>query len=68
MFMAKALLGYVGGPDHRIVEEARQLRRRVRDLENQVLHLQRENDQLAAALHQDQLLTLADAEREPALT
>jgi hypothetical protein len=66
--MAKALLGYVGGPDPRIVEEARQLRQRVRDLESQVLRLQRENDTLAAALHQDQLLTLADAEREPAFT
>lgn len=66
--MAKALLGYVGGPDPRILEEARQLRRRVQDLESQVLRLQRENDDLTAALQSDQLLTLADSEREPALT
>ena len=66
--MAKALLGYVGGPDPRLIEEARQLRRRVQDLEHQVLHLQRENDDLSAALHHDQLLTLAETDREPALT
>jgi len=66
--MAKALLGHVGGPDPRIIQETRQLRRRVQDLENQVLHLQRENDHLAAALHQDHILELAEAEREPALT
>ncbi|HET7326949.1 MAG TPA: hypothetical protein VFJ14_06635 [Nocardioidaceae bacterium] len=68
MFMAKALLGYVGGPDPRIFEEARQLRRRVQDLESQVLRMQREIDDLAAALHQDPLLTLVESEREPALT
>ncbi|MPZ93304.1 MAG: hypothetical protein GEU96_00030 [Propionibacteriales bacterium] len=66
--MAKALLGYVGGPDPRIIEESRHLRQRVQDLENQVLRLQRENDTLNAAIHQDQLLTLADTDREPALT
>ena len=31
--MAKALLGYVGGPDPRLVTEVRRLQRRVIDLE-----------------------------------
>jgi hypothetical protein len=67
--MAKALLGYVGGTDPRLLEEARRLRVRVRDLETQILRLQDENDSLAAALHEGQLLALdAQREREPALT
>jgi hypothetical protein len=67
--MAKALLGYVGGTDPRLLEEARRLRMRVRDLEAQVVRLQDENDSLAAALHDGQLLELDhEHEREPALT
>jgi hypothetical protein len=72
--MAKALLGYVGGTDPRLLEEARRLRTRVRDLEAQVVRLQDENDTLAAALHEGDLhdghlLALdPDSRREPALT
>jgi hypothetical protein len=44
--MAKALLGYVGGPDPRLVTEVRRLQRRVVDLEAEVLRLQAENDSL----------------------
>ncbi|MGH3367958.1 MAG: hypothetical protein ACRDOY_12230 [Nocardioidaceae bacterium] len=68
--MAKALLGHVGGTDPRILEEARRLRTRVRDLEAQILRLQVENDSLTAALQDGQVLTLADTENEraPALT
>jgi hypothetical protein len=67
--MAKALLGYVGGTDPRLLEEARRLRMRVRDLEAQVVRLKDENDTLAAALHDGQLLKLDhEHEREPALT
>ena len=67
--MAKALLGYVGGHDPRLLEEARRLRVRVRDLEKQIMRLQDENDTLAAALHDGQALTLEHPrEREPALT
>jgi hypothetical protein len=44
--MAKALLGYVGGPDPRLVTEVRRLRRRVVDLEAEVLRLRAENDSL----------------------
>lgn len=67
--MAKALLGHIGGTDPRLLEEARRLRVRVRDLEAQVLRLKGENDSLAAALHDGQLLDLdAENAREPALT
>jgi cell division protein FtsB len=44
--MAKALLGYVGGPDPRLVTEVRRLQRRVHDLEAEVQRLQAENDVL----------------------
>ena len=44
--MAKALLGYVGGPDPRLVTEVRRLQRRVLDLEAEVLRLRTENDAL----------------------
>jgi hypothetical protein len=67
--MAKALLGYVGGTDPRLLEEARRLRVRVRDLEAQVMRLKDENDTLVAALHDGQLMALdPEHEREPALT
>lgn len=67
--MAKALLGYVGGTDPRLLEEARRLRLRVRDLEAQVGRLKDENDALAAALHDGHLLAFeAESSREPALT
>ena len=50
--MAKALLGYATGPDprvtHRLSGENRVLRRRVAELEEVVLRLQRENDALAS--------------------
>ncbi|MGH3497199.1 MAG: hypothetical protein ACRDP1_07025 [Nocardioidaceae bacterium] len=47
--MAKALVGYVGGIDDRRAPLTWQLRRRVADLEAEVLRLKQENDALAAA-------------------
>jgi hypothetical protein len=64
--MAKALLGHVGGPDPRIVNEMRRLQRRVRDLEAELARLQEEKDVLAAEVGHD--LLVVGREREPALT
>ena len=64
--MAKALLGHVGGPDPRIVNEMRRLQRRVRDLEAELARLQEEKDVLAAEVGHS--LLVAAREREPALT
>ena len=44
--MAKALLGHVGGPDPRLVDEVRRLRRRVMDLETEIGRLLAERDLL----------------------
>ncbi|MBC6463549.1 hypothetical protein [Actinomadura sp. HBU206391] len=65
--MAKAILGHVGGPDPRMVAEMRRLQRRVRDLEAELVRLRAENDALAS-VGQDEVLTLASKDREPALT
>ncbi len=64
--MAKALLGYMStSTDPRVVAqlaaETRRLRERVADLEAHVLRLQSENDSLAAAVHDEPLLTLEHA-------
>jgi cell division protein FtsB len=64
--MAKALLGYMSGStDPRVIAqltaETRRLRQRVADLEAHVLRLQAENDSLAAAVHDEPLLTLEHA-------
>ncbi|MCU0265726.1 MAG: hypothetical protein MUC45_06335 [Actinomycetia bacterium] len=69
--MAKALLGHVGGPDPLVVADLARLRRRVRDLEQEVVRLRATNEALAALVAEDvmlepegRLLTLG----EPALT
>jgi cell division protein FtsB len=64
--MAKALLGYMStSTDPRVVArltaETQRLRQRVEDLEAHVLRLQAENDSLAAAMHDEPLLTLEHA-------
>ena len=48
--MAKALLGHIGGTDLRMVAEMRRLQQRVRDLEDQLVRVQAENDSLTAAV------------------
>src|SRR5436305_11009018 len=62
--MAKALLGHVGGPDLRMVNEMRRLQQRVRDLEAELVRLQEEKDALAVEAADDLLVR----PREPALT
>jgi hypothetical protein len=64
--MAKALLGCMSSStDPRVIAqlaaENRRLKQRVSDLEAHVLRLQAENDSLAAALHDEPLLTLEHA-------
>jgi hypothetical protein len=61
--MAKAILGHVGGPDHRMVAEMRRLHQRVHDLEAALVRLQEENDALAAEVGHDLLMPV----REPVL-
>ncbi|GAA2295536.1 hypothetical protein JBE04_08460 [Streptomyces sp. PRKS01-29] len=67
--MAKALLGYVGGSDPRVLAEMRRLQQRVQDLESELVRIQAENDALsAAARHGDSLLESIDvSQAEPAL-
>jgi hypothetical protein len=62
--MAKALLGHVGGPDLRVVNEMRRLQQRVRDLEAELIRLQEEKDALALEVDHDLLVR----PREPVLT
>lgn len=50
--MAKALVGYIGGPTPHQVREVATLRRRVADLEAEVLRLKSENDGLLAAIRE----------------
>ena len=50
--MAKALLGYVGGSDPRLLAEMRRLQQRVQDLESELVRIQSENDALNAAAAQ----------------
>ncbi|MDH6137005.1 MULTISPECIES: hypothetical protein [Kitasatospora] len=67
--MAKALLGYVGGPDPRMLSEMRRLQLRVQDLESELTRMQAENDALVAVADEHSLLSSIDLEqREPALT
>ncbi|MFE6056643.1 hypothetical protein ACFQ6N_38380 [Kitasatospora sp. NPDC056446] len=67
--MAKALLGYVGGPDPRMLSEMRRLQQRVQDLESELLRMQAENDALTAVADEHSLLRSIDLDqREPALT
>jgi hypothetical protein len=69
--MAKALLGYVGGSDPRLLAEMRRLQQRVQDLESELVRIQAENEALSAAAHHESLLESIDIDvpkAEPALT
>ncbi len=59
--MAKALVGYLGGPSPAHAQQTALLKRRIADLEAEVLRLKNENDGLLAALHaQVEAVTPAD--------
>jgi len=49
-FMAKALIGYLGGPTPDQLRETARLRQRIADLESEVLRLKVENDGLLKTL------------------
>ncbi|MEU1595274.1 hypothetical protein ACWEQ2_21395 [Streptomyces sp. NPDC004096] len=67
--MAKALLGYVGGSDPRLLAEMRRLQQRVQELESELGRIQAENDALTAAASHDRIMESIDAHQaEPALT
>ncbi len=65
--MAKALLGHLSGPDPIVLAEIARLRRRVRDLEDELDRLHTENDALSALVAAGEQV-LSVTEREPALT
>ena len=48
--MAKALIGYIGGPTPDQLRETARLRQRIADLENEVMRLKLENDGLLKTL------------------
>ncbi|WP_229053700.1 hypothetical protein [Aeromicrobium sp. Leaf350] len=59
--MAKALMGHLGGPTPAQLHQTALLKRRVADLEAEVLRLKIENDGLLKALHdQVDAVTTAD--------
>ncbi|WP_369217785.1 hypothetical protein [Streptomyces flavofungini] len=67
--MAKALLGYVGGSDPRLLAEMRRLQQRVQDLESELMRIHQENEALAAAASHESLMESIDVpQAEPALT
>ena len=66
--MAKALLGHVGGPDLRLVDEVRRLRSRVRELEAELARVSAANDALVASVHVEDDIRLLTLDDQPALT
>jgi hypothetical protein len=64
--MAKAILGHLGAPDPRMVNEMRRMQRRIAELESELMRVRTENDALCAALHSHELMTVEL--HEPALT
>lgn len=66
--MAKALLGYVGGPDPRMLTEVRRLQQRVQDLESELLRMQAENDALTAVADEHSLLNSIDLDQRGKLS
>ncbi|MBC7632734.1 hypothetical protein [Aeromicrobium sp.] len=50
--MAKALIGFIGGPTTQQQAETASLHRRITDLENEILRLKVENDGLLTTLRE----------------
>lgn len=64
--MAKALVGFIGGPTSAQLHQTASLRRRVADLEAEVLRLKTENDGLLKALREQVDAVSASDLLEPA--
>jgi len=68
--MAKAIFGYMNGPDPRaaasVAADNRRLRDRVAELEALVSRLQQENDALAAAAMESSTLLTVPEQMQPA--
>jgi hypothetical protein len=65
--MAKALLGYVGGTDPRLLAEMRRLQQRVQDLESELVRIQAENDALVSSREDSLLGSIDVSQAEPVL-
>ena len=63
--MAKAILGHLGGPDPRMINEMRRMQRRIADLESELIRVRAENDSLCETLHSHELMSVEL--HEPAL-
>ncbi|MGH3458573.1 hypothetical protein [Aeromicrobium sp.] len=63
--MAKALIGFVGGPTPDQLRETARLRQRITDLESEVLRLKIENDGLLKTLSERVDHVTADSLLEP---
>lgn len=63
--MAKALIGYLGGPTPDQLRETAALRRRIADLEDEVMRLKVENDGLLRTLRERVDLVTAGDLAEP---
>lgn len=66
--MAKALYGHLAA-DPALLSEVRHLRRRVRDLQDELVRVRAENDALAPRVTEDELVELRTLERsQPVLS
>ena len=59
--MAKAIFGHLGGPDPRLVDEVRRLRRRVVDLETEIGRLLAERELLSEVVLEHPMVTADSA-------
>ena len=59
--MAKALIGYLGGPTPDQLRETARLRQRIADLESEVMRLKVENDGLLKTLSESVAKSVQDA-------
>ncbi len=66
--MAKALIGYIGGPTPDQLRETARLRQRIADLESEVMRLKVENDGLLKTLSESVAKSVEHASAELSAT